>query len=174
MKDSRLRGNDSFGQEIIVMIERKKTVCMWCHSHCKVVAKVENGRLIGMEGDKDHPSGEMLTRTVMACPRARAVVDYFYNKERLNYPLKRIGQRGESKWQQISWEQAFDEIAGKLGELRDKYGPETLAFTRGTYRNPREFTTRFFNDFFWIKALSLTEILMQIGFWKTKLFGKCV
>ena len=47
------------------------------------------------------------------------------------YPLKRAGERGEGKWQRITWEQALDEIAEKLTILKAKYGPETLAGYRG-------------------------------------------
>lgn len=75
-------------------IVRSKTICMWCHAHCKVVVKVKDGLLLGMEGDKEHPAGELLSRTVTACQRARAAVDWFYNPERLNYPLKRAGESG--------------------------------------------------------------------------------
>ncbi len=49
-----------------------------------------------------------------------------YLPERLLYPLKRVGKRGEGKFERISWEQAFDEIGGKLNELREKYGPRSL------------------------------------------------
>ena len=44
------------------------------------------------------------------------------------------GEKGENKWQRISWEDAFDEIAGKLKILKEKYGPETLVATHGTGR----------------------------------------
>src|SRR4030042_6793449 len=50
------------------------------------------------------------------------------------YPLKRAGERGEGKWQRITWEQALDEITEKLTVLEAKYGPETLACTEGTVR----------------------------------------
>jgi thiosulfate reductase/polysulfide reductase chain A len=48
--------------------------------------------------------------------------------------LKRAGERGEGKWERITWDQALDEIAAKLGDLKEKYGPETLAVTEGTLR----------------------------------------
>jgi anaerobic selenocysteine-containing dehydrogenase len=51
------------------------------------------------------------------------------------YPLKRVGERGEGNWQRISWNQALDEIATKLEELKENYGPECLATLEGTYRS---------------------------------------
>ena len=62
-----------------------------------------------------------------------------YLPNRLQTPLKRIGLRGEGKWQKISWEQAIDEIGTKLCELRDKYGPESLAVWLLTAGDPPSF-----------------------------------
>jgi anaerobic selenocysteine-containing dehydrogenase len=58
-----------------------------------------------------------------------------------------MGERGEGKWQQVSWDQAQDEVAQKLGKLKDEYGPETLAFTHGTHRTYHWDGRRFFNLF---------------------------
>jgi len=62
-------------------------------------------------------------------------MEFMYHPDRLCFPLKRVGERGEGKWQTISWEQAFDEIAEKLQVLKDKYGGETLGGVKGTFRN---------------------------------------
>ena len=51
-----------------------------------------------------------------------------YSKERLLRPLKRVGARGEGKWEQISWEQALDEIAEKMLAIREEHGPEAIAW----------------------------------------------
>jgi len=61
--------------------------------------------------------------------------------------MRRIGARGEGKWQRISWEEAIDEIAAKLAEIKDKFVPEALATTRGTLRTHEEYRTRFMNLF---------------------------
>lgn len=61
--------------------------------------------------------------------------------------MKRIGEKGEGKWQQISWEQALDEVAAKIAEIRDKYGPEAVATSSGTYRTDDAYRIRFFNVF---------------------------
>ncbi|MFC1816672.1 molybdopterin-dependent oxidoreductase, partial [Thermodesulfobacteriota bacterium] len=54
-----------------------------------------------------------------------------------------FGEKGEGKWQQISWDQALDEVAGKMKDLITKYGPETVGSTTGTGRINYEFGTRF-------------------------------
>ncbi|MBN1548920.1 MAG: molybdopterin-dependent oxidoreductase [Syntrophaceae bacterium] len=127
------------------MKEIKKLVCIQCHSACRVAAEIEDGRLIGVGPDMDFPKGELFSSIVRSCPRANAITDYFYHKDRLNYPLKRAGARGENKWVQISWEQAMDEITGKMKALIDQYGPECIGTTCGTGRTTDEFRSRFFN-----------------------------
>ncbi|MBW1937049.1 MAG: molybdopterin-dependent oxidoreductase, partial [Deltaproteobacteria bacterium] len=79
------------------------------------------------------------------CPRRRNVIEYFYHPARLNYPLKRSGARGENKWQKITWEQAFEEIASRMKEIIAKHGPEAIATTSGTGRTHDEIRQRFFN-----------------------------
>jgi anaerobic selenocysteine-containing dehydrogenase len=73
--------------------------------------------------------------------------DHLYHPQRLNYPLKRVGKKGEGRWQRVSWDQALDEIAEKLSRLKEKYGAETLTFTHGTKRTYHWDCRRFFNLF---------------------------
>jgi len=69
-----------------------------------------------------------------------------YHPDRVNFPLKRAGKKGEGKWQIISWEQAFDEIAEKLQGIKEQYGGEALAGVKGTHRT-QNFLPRFLNLF---------------------------
>ena len=125
--------------------EVKKSICMWCHSHCPVEAHLKNGRLEKLEEAKDAPDMEIAQAVVRACPRARAASEWLYHPDRLNYPLKRMGDRGEGKWQTISWEQALDEIAEKLKDIKERYGAEAIATSSGTGRTHDEYRIRFFN-----------------------------
>jgi anaerobic selenocysteine-containing dehydrogenase len=102
----------------------------------------ENGRAVRIQGDPANP----LNRGAL-CRRGQLILEHLYNPARLNYPLKRAGRRASGKWNQLTWEQAMDEIAEKLGKLRDQYGPETLAFSRGTYRTYGWAMKRFLNLF---------------------------
>ena len=127
-------------------IEEKPIVCWMgpgCVHYCRLLATVEDGKLTKLRGNKDFPEANCGCADKMPFH-----TKWLYAKEQLKKPLKRIGERGENKWEEISWEQALDEIAEKLGELRDKYGPETLAVTEGTYRSDMyPIRTRFLNLF---------------------------
>ena len=63
--------------------------------------------------------------------------------QRLKYPLRRIGKKGEGKFERISWNQALDHIAAKLKEQKEKYGPESLAILSPARRSYSEFLYRF-------------------------------
>jgi anaerobic selenocysteine-containing dehydrogenase len=101
-----------------------------CHGGCGVKVFVKDGKLVKVEGDEDHPylQGRL-------CPRALALTQYTYHKDRLRYPLKRVGERGEGKWQRISWDEAYDTCEKRLREIRDKYGAESIVFGQGTGRD---------------------------------------
>jgi anaerobic selenocysteine-containing dehydrogenase len=117
--------------------EIKKSMCFWCKPRCQLRVEVEDNKLVRIGGSP-----------IKACPRKYCSdLERFYHPGRLNYPLKRVGAKGENKWERVTWEEALDQIAAKLGTLKDQYGPETLAVTRGTSRTHEEFTMRFLNLF---------------------------
>jgi len=124
------------------MTETRRTYCGLCHPRCGLVLELENGKAVSVKGDKEHP----ITRG-MLCSRGRLMIDHLYHPDRINYPLKRAGERGGGQWEQVSWDQALDEVAGKLADLRDQYGAETLAFTHGTKRTLHWDERRFYNLF---------------------------
>jgi len=74
-----------------------------CHGGCGVLVYVEDGRIVKIEGDPEHPWNQG-----RLCPRCLAFVQYIYHPQRILHPLKRVGKRGENKWEVISWEEAFD------------------------------------------------------------------
>lgn len=121
----------------------KKTVCMGCHDHCKVAVEIRDGQILRVEEDNQHPRSAVLKPTVRACPRARAAAEWFCHPDHLRYPLKRAGERGDGRWQRVSWEQALDEIAEKLEAIRGRYGPEAIATSSGTFRTHDEYKGRF-------------------------------
>lgn len=120
----------------------RRSYCGLCHPRCGTLLHYENEKVVKVTGDPDHP----VTRGAI-CERGRLMVDHLYHPDRLNHPLKRVGKKGEGQWQQISWDQALDEVAQKLSALRDKHGAETLAFTHGTKRTYHWDCRRFFNLF---------------------------
>lgn len=66
------------------------------------------------------------------CQKGLRHAKYMYSSHRVLYPMKRVGKRGEGKWERISWEQATDEIADKFLDIALKYGPDSISFGSGT------------------------------------------
>ena len=104
-------------------IEQVATNCEMCFWRCGALAEVANGKVVRIEGNPDHP----LTKGRL-CARGNAGTELLYDPDRLKYPLVRVGQRGEGKFQRASWDQALDLFAKRLLELKQKYGPESVAF----------------------------------------------
>ncbi len=104
------------------------TFCHVCPGHCSIRAIVEEGKVIDIEPDME--SG--LSSEQCPVKKGRFIIpDVLSHRERLTFPMKRIGARGEGKWQQISWDEALDSIADKFREIKEKYGPEAVAFGLG-------------------------------------------
>jgi anaerobic selenocysteine-containing dehydrogenase len=101
-----------------------------CHGGCGQKLYVKDGRLIKVEGDEDHPWNQG-----RSCPRVLAMTQYTYHPDRITYPLKRAGKRGEGKFERISWDEAFDTCENRMKEIRDKYGAESVIFAQGTGRD---------------------------------------
>jgi len=117
-----------------------KSACRMCHGICGVLVHLKDGNVVKVKGDPDCP-----TSHGYMCPKGKASVEYLYHPERLKHPLKRIGTKGENKWQQISWDEALDTISQKLNYLKREYGPESIAMGQGTGRPYTYFNLRFAN-----------------------------
>ena len=115
----------------------KKVICYGCWMNCRVQAITKNGRLIRIE---KAPGGSRVP-----CERCKAAPEWVYHENRLRYPLKRSGQRGENKWQRISWDQAFEEITSKIDMLKQTYGAESIVGSQGTGRTVDHVRRRFMN-----------------------------
>jgi anaerobic selenocysteine-containing dehydrogenase len=124
------------------MTERRRTWCGLCHSKCGIVLEFEDGRAVRVLGDPDHPINRG-----RICARGQLMVDHLYHPDRLNRARRRVGGRGEGRWEEIPYDRALDEVAARLGELRDRHGPETLSFCHGTARTYHWDQRRFFNLF---------------------------
>ena len=118
---------------------------MWCHRHCRVSVYVENNRLLEVRPDEEFKHASLYKPITLACQRRMAAKEWFYHPDRLDYPLKRAGAKGENQWKQISWEDAFAEIGDTLERIVKDYGPESVGTTRGTGRTHDEYRARFIN-----------------------------
>jgi anaerobic selenocysteine-containing dehydrogenase len=63
------------------------------------------------------------------------MTQYVDHPDRLRYPVKRTGKRGEGKWQRITWAEAFDLIEERMNTIREEHGPESMVFNVGTGRD---------------------------------------
>ncbi|MGE4466088.1 molybdopterin-containing oxidoreductase family protein [Sphaerochaeta sp.] len=108
-----------------------RTNCRNCTADCGVLAHVRDGRVIKLEGDPEFGRSEGAL-----CVKGLSGIQALYHPNRLKYPMKRVGQRGENKWKRVSWEEAIDEIAHKLMEVRSKYGAESVFASTGGGGNP--------------------------------------
>lgn len=107
-------------------IKKIRTTCGNCHNDCGVIVNVQDGVIVSIEGDPDHP----FNRGAL-CPKGQAFVDVIYSPDRLQYPMKRAGERGEDKWERISWNDAYAYIDENLTKIKEEYGAETLLYTNG-------------------------------------------
>jgi anaerobic selenocysteine-containing dehydrogenase len=111
------------------MNRTERTNCRLCGYLCALTAQVENGCVVSVEPD---PSRYPYDTSIMkGCRRWRSNAEILNHPQRMNFPLKRVGERGEGHWKQISWTQAVDEIAERLTALKERYGAETLATSIG-------------------------------------------
>ncbi len=113
-----------------VETEQKRIICGHCSTGtCALLCTLKNGKITHVEPDWETPNNPG-----PYCQKWKYSVEYIYHKDRPKYPMKRIGKRGEGKWEIITWEQAYNEIAAKLKELIAKYGAETICGFKGTGR----------------------------------------
>ncbi len=101
--------------------------CNICFNCCSTKFHFRGDKLVQITGNEDDP---VLKGKV--CPKSQLTLQLYNNERRLTRPLKRVGARGEGRFEPISWDQALDEIAAKIRATRDAFGPEALAVFAGT------------------------------------------
>ena len=116
------------------------TACGYhCFDQCVLKVRIRDGVIVSIEPDDTINPGiardgehspEKLVNPAMIqhrpCPKGYAMAREIYDPNRVKYPMKRVGKRGEAKFKRISWDEALDTIASKLVEIRDKYGPYSI------------------------------------------------
>ncbi|MCC6008926.1 MAG: molybdopterin-dependent oxidoreductase [Rhodobacteraceae bacterium] len=97
-------------------------------SRCGAVYTVENGQLTGVQPDPDHPTGGAL------CAKGRALPEILHHPDRLRKPLRRSAPKDslDPGWVEIGWDEALDTIAARMRGVRDRHGPEAVAFCTTT------------------------------------------
>jgi thiosulfate reductase / polysulfide reductase chain A len=109
----------------------EKIIPTFCHGcgaakpRCAVLCHVKDGKFIRVEGNPEAFNNWGLGSTSL-CAKGNTGMQYVYAQDRLKYPLKRVGEKGEGKFQRITWDEALDTIAFKLIEARKNYGAESF------------------------------------------------
>jgi anaerobic selenocysteine-containing dehydrogenase len=101
---------------------------------------MKDGKLVKVTGDPDSP-----TSRGFLCVKGKSAPELLYHPDRLKYPLKRAGERGENKWHRITWDEALDTISEKLLRVKRDYGAESIVGARGTGRPYYVMFHRFLN-----------------------------
>ena len=104
------------------MKEVKRSVCpLDCPDTCSILATVEDGRVVSLEGDPEHPF-----TAGFLCGKVARYPERVYSPDRLLYPMKRVGPKGAARFERITWDEALDTIAARLHEIARVHGPEAI------------------------------------------------
>ncbi|MDP2917596.1 MAG: molybdopterin-dependent oxidoreductase, partial [Dehalococcoidia bacterium] len=134
-----------------------RSTCELCNSGCGVLVYTRDGRPIRVEGDPDNP-----INYGAICVKGQASLEYLYHPERLKYPLKRAGERGEGKWGRISWDEALDTISAELDRTKEKHGAESVALLRGCAKGYQDgYSERFTNCFGTPNVAAMSHVCYQ-------------
>lgn len=106
------------------------SVCQLCPAGCGVAARVVQGRVVKLEGLPAHPVNQGAL-----CPRGAAGLTELYHPDRLLQPLRRVGERGEGRFEPVAWEEAMPLLVDRLRGLRQRGEPQRLAWLSGPSRS---------------------------------------
>jgi anaerobic selenocysteine-containing dehydrogenase len=105
------------------------TVCGQCMGGCGIFVRVIDGWAVNIAGNPLHP-----VNLGTLCPKGIAGLQGLYDPDRIRSPLKRVGNRGESRWQPITWEEALRLVTDSLNDLRQRGESHQVVVLGGRYR----------------------------------------
>ncbi|MBV8898085.1 MAG: molybdopterin-dependent oxidoreductase [Acidobacteriaceae bacterium] len=106
----------------MVRVTRASVCSLDCPDTCSVLVDIdESGRATRLRGNPDHP----VTRGFL-CAKVTKYLDREYHRDRLLYPQRRVGAKGEGRFERVSWDEALDEIASRLAQIAETHGPEAI------------------------------------------------
>jgi anaerobic selenocysteine-containing dehydrogenase len=105
------------------MNAQKASVCpLDCPDTCSLAVTVSDERVLAVRGSKVNP----ITHGAICAKVANNYPEFVHGPTRLQYPLKRIGRKGEGKFERVSWDQALELIHDRVGAVIRRYGPEAV------------------------------------------------
>src|SRR6266403_505058 len=116
------------------------TFCRICEPHCALLAEVEDGRILSLRNDKDHP-----VHKGFSCHKGIQYLRVHQDPDRLDYPLRRNHARraDQGDFERVSWDQAATEIGAKLKDILRRHGHKAIAMYQG---NPSVFSNNFWTN----------------------------
>ncbi len=100
----------------------KRSVCTKdCPDTCGLLVEVEDGRIVSVKGDPDHPF-----TNGFICQKASHFPEHVHSTKRLTTPLRRTGPKGAGKFEPIGWDEALDEVASRMKSVSSEFGPEAI------------------------------------------------
>ena len=107
--------------------EMVRSGCNICFNSCSTRVYRRGDRVVTITGNPDDPvTGGHL------CPKSQFLMQMYYSEHRVLHPQRRVGRRGEGRFERVSWDEALDGIAEKLLRVRERYGSEALAVFTGS------------------------------------------
>jgi anaerobic dimethyl sulfoxide reductase subunit A len=130
-----LAGGLNFGLQTVEKVvaagdEQVMTVGCYhnCGGRCILGAVVKNGTVVRLVPDPTVDENPTSNPRAIPCLRGRSQTHRVYAPERLKYPMKRVGKRGEGKFERISWDEALNTIADQMKRIKDKYGNDAFYY----------------------------------------------
>jgi anaerobic selenocysteine-containing dehydrogenase len=123
-------GNQDFSRKTGRGRQAVPSACYQCVTRCPNVTYVEDGRVVKIEGQINSIRSEGVM-----CAKGQGGVNQSNDPDRILYPLRRVGARGEGKWKRISWDEALTEVATRVKELMDRGEPEKVMFHYGRMKS---------------------------------------
>jgi anaerobic selenocysteine-containing dehydrogenase len=104
------------------MSEVRHSVCaLDCPDCCSLAVTIDNGRAVKLRGDPSHP----VTRGFL-CGKVAQYLEREYHPDRLLYPQRRVGAKGEGRFERVGWDEALDTIVARLKDITARFGPESI------------------------------------------------
>ena len=110
------REMEVYGYDAVV-----KSHCRMCHGGCGVLVYVKDGQVAKIAGDPDCPINHGTL-----CSKGLASAQLVYHPDRLTYPVRRLGPKASGHWERITWDEALDLVARRLGDIKAEHGPDTI------------------------------------------------
>ena len=116
-------------------VEVRHMFCQMCgpaRTHCSTLCYIKDGRWTNVEGNPEAGNNwGRGSRTL--CGKGNSAMGVLYSPTRIKYPMRRVGEKGEGLFERITWDEALDELAGKLLEQKELYGAKSLGVLSPQY-----------------------------------------